>query len=138
MVGLRRGRATVVRRNPGDHSRTGRGGRRPLRALIEFRFPKHASPPRHTHPQDESYMDGPVTSRNAALWQGPHRHLEPTPGPGLPQPRAKGALINITLIGARPPGCRPSAHHACAPVHGGLAMLGWARLTRRRTWSFGF
>src|SRR3954464_13439984 len=31
MVGLRRGRATVVRRNPGDYSRTGRGGRRPLR-----------------------------------------------------------------------------------------------------------
>ena len=25
-------------------------------ALIEFLFPKHASPPRHTHPQDESYV----------------------------------------------------------------------------------
>ena len=25
-------------------------------ALIEFLFPKHASPPRHTHPQDESYI----------------------------------------------------------------------------------
>jgi quercetin dioxygenase-like cupin family protein len=25
-------------------------------ALIEFLFPMHASPPRHTHPQDESYV----------------------------------------------------------------------------------
>src|SRR5947207_11223556 len=25
-------------------------------ALIEFLFPKYASPPRHTHPQDESYV----------------------------------------------------------------------------------
>src|SRR5256885_11063161 len=25
-------------------------------ALIEFLFPRHASPPLHTHPQDESYV----------------------------------------------------------------------------------
>src|SRR5260370_21307310 len=25
-------------------------------ALIEFLFPRHASPPMHTHPQDESYI----------------------------------------------------------------------------------
>jgi quercetin dioxygenase-like cupin family protein len=25
-------------------------------ALIEFLFPRHASPPRHTHPQDETYI----------------------------------------------------------------------------------
>src|SRR3954469_15632392 len=25
-------------------------------ALIEFRFPRYASPPLHTHPQDESYV----------------------------------------------------------------------------------
>src|SRR3954454_16415674 len=25
-------------------------------ALIEFLFPQYASPPRHTHPQDESYV----------------------------------------------------------------------------------
>jgi quercetin dioxygenase-like cupin family protein len=32
-------------------------------ALIEFLFPQYASPPRHTHPQDESYvvLDGLVT-----------------------------------------------------------------------------
>ncbi len=32
-------------------------------ALIEFRFPRHASPPLHTHPQDESYfiLDGRIT-----------------------------------------------------------------------------
>jgi quercetin dioxygenase-like cupin family protein len=34
---------------PGDAS----GGRF---ALIEFLFPRHASPPLHTHPQDESYV----------------------------------------------------------------------------------
>jgi quercetin dioxygenase-like cupin family protein len=32
-------------------------------ALIEFLFPRFASPPRHTHPQDESYLvlDGLMT-----------------------------------------------------------------------------
>jgi len=32
-------------------------------ALIEFLLPRHASPPRHTHPQDESYvvLDGHLT-----------------------------------------------------------------------------
>jgi quercetin dioxygenase-like cupin family protein len=32
-------------------------------ALIEFTFPRHASPPLHTHPQDESYvvLDGHLT-----------------------------------------------------------------------------
>jgi quercetin dioxygenase-like cupin family protein len=32
-------------------------------ALIEFFFPQYASPPRHTHPQDESYvvLDGQLT-----------------------------------------------------------------------------
>jgi quercetin dioxygenase-like cupin family protein len=32
-------------------------------ALIEFLFPRFASPPRHTHPQDESYvvLDGLLT-----------------------------------------------------------------------------
>jgi quercetin dioxygenase-like cupin family protein len=32
-------------------------------ALIEFLLPRHASPPRHTHPQDESYivLDGRLT-----------------------------------------------------------------------------
>src|SRR5258706_13615000 len=32
-------------------------------ALIEFLFPRHTSPPLHTHPQDESYvvLDGRLT-----------------------------------------------------------------------------
>src|SRR5213083_2612826 len=32
-------------------------------ALIEFLFPQHASPPLHTHPQDESYfvLEGRLT-----------------------------------------------------------------------------
>jgi quercetin dioxygenase-like cupin family protein len=39
-------------------------------ALIEFLFPHHASPPLHTHPQDESYfvLDGQLT-----LQAGEHR-----------------------------------------------------------------
>jgi quercetin dioxygenase-like cupin family protein len=34
-------------------------------ALIEFLFPRHASPPLHTHPQDESYvvLEGLLTVR---------------------------------------------------------------------------
>src|SRR5436309_9883037 len=34
-------------------------------ALIEFLFPRHASPPLHTHPQDESYfvLEGRLTVR---------------------------------------------------------------------------
>ena len=37
-------------------------------ALIEFLFPQYASPPRHTHPQDESYvvLDGQLTVESGA------------------------------------------------------------------------
>ena len=37
-------------------------------ALIEFVFPKHASPPLHTHPQDESYvvLEGRLTVQAAS------------------------------------------------------------------------
>ncbi len=37
-------------------------------ALIEFLFPRHASPPLHTHPQDESYivLEGRLTVRAGA------------------------------------------------------------------------
>ena len=44
-------------------------------ALIEFLFPRHASPPLHTHPQDESYivLDGQLTVK-----AGPNRfELDP-------------------------------------------------------------
>jgi quercetin dioxygenase-like cupin family protein len=36
-------------------------------ALIEFVFPRHASPPLHTHPQDESYLvlDGRLVVQTA-------------------------------------------------------------------------
>jgi quercetin dioxygenase-like cupin family protein len=36
-------------------------------SLIEFLFPRFASPPRHTHPQDESYvvLDGRLTVQSA-------------------------------------------------------------------------
>src|SRR5437588_5663001 len=37
-------------------------------ALIEFLFPQYTSPPRHTHPQDESYvvLDGLLTVDSGA------------------------------------------------------------------------
>lgn len=37
-------------------------------ALLEFLFPQHASPPLHTHPQDESYvvLDGRLTVQVAS------------------------------------------------------------------------
>src|SRR5712671_6911788 len=37
-------------------------------ALIEFLFPRHASPPLHTHPQDESYivLEGRLTVQAGA------------------------------------------------------------------------
>jgi hypothetical protein len=46
-------------------------------ALIEFLFPRHASPPRHTHPQDESYvvLDGLITVES-----GEHRFTLTTGG----------------------------------------------------------
>ena len=45
-------------------------------ALIEFLFPRGASPPRHTHPQDESYIvvDGQLTV------QADERRFELGPG----------------------------------------------------------
>jgi quercetin dioxygenase-like cupin family protein len=45
-------------------------------ALIEFLFPRHASPPLHTHPQDESYivLEGTVT------FQAGGQRFELTPG----------------------------------------------------------
>ena len=45
-------------------------------ALIEFLFPRGASPPRHTHPQDESYIvvDGQLTV------QAGERRFEVGPG----------------------------------------------------------
>src|SRR3954453_15601213 len=51
-------------------------------ALIEFLFPRDASPPRHTHPQDESYvvLDGRIT-----VQAGAHR-FERAPGGGAAVP----------------------------------------------------
>jgi quercetin dioxygenase-like cupin family protein len=45
-------------------------------ALIEFLFPRHASPPLHTHPQDESYI---VLEGNLTLQAGRQR-FELMPG----------------------------------------------------------
>ena len=58
-------------------------------ALIEFLFPRGASPPRHTHPQDESYIvvDGQLTVqagerrferrvRQLKSWPGSSRHTD--------------------------------------------------------------
>jgi quercetin dioxygenase-like cupin family protein len=45
-------------------------------ALIEFLFPRGASPPRHTHPQDESYI---VLERTLTVQAG-ERRFELAPG----------------------------------------------------------
>jgi len=45
-------------------------------ALIEFVFPRHASPPLHTHPQDESYI---VLEGRLTVQAGDER-FELTPG----------------------------------------------------------
>jgi quercetin dioxygenase-like cupin family protein len=51
-------------------------------ALIEFLFPRGASPPLHTHPQDESYV---VLEGRLTLQAGEHRfELEPGAAAAVP------------------------------------------------------
>jgi quercetin dioxygenase-like cupin family protein len=51
-------------------------------ALIEFLFPRHASPPVHTHPQDESYI---VLEGRLTLQAGEQRfELEPGAAAAVP------------------------------------------------------
>jgi quercetin dioxygenase-like cupin family protein len=45
-------------------------------ALIEFLFPRHASPPLHTHPQDESY----IVQEGRLTVQAGQRRFELLPG----------------------------------------------------------
>jgi quercetin dioxygenase-like cupin family protein len=51
-------------------------------ALIEFLFPRHASPPLHTHPQDESYV---VLEGRLTIQAGEQRfELEPGAAAAVP------------------------------------------------------
>ncbi len=54
-------------------------------ALIEFLFPRRASPPRHTHPQDESYvvLDGRLTIEADELERIFAAHGQVNVGPSL-------------------------------------------------------
>jgi quercetin dioxygenase-like cupin family protein len=59
-------------------------------ALIEFLFPRHASPPLHTHPQDESY----IVQEGLLTVQAGEQRFELAPGAGAgdnywPPPRAR-------------------------------------------------
>jgi len=103
-------------------------------ALIEFLFPKHASPPRHTHPQDESYI---VIEGRLTVQAGEQRFDLETGGAatvpmGVPHTFEWTARRRESSCSARPPGwngscataasrqplprCRRQAHLAGPPT----------------------
>src|SRR3954462_11838403 len=71
-------------------------------ALIEFLFPRGASPPRHTHPQDESYivLDGQLTV------QAGERRFELGPGGTATVPMGVAHTFRVDREPARGPGVR--------------------------------
>jgi quercetin dioxygenase-like cupin family protein len=80
-------------------------------ALIEFLFPRHASPPLHTHPQDESYI---VQEGRLTVLAGEHR-FELVPGAAA-----------VVPMGGRPHLPRGHRHGTSA----GAEYAGGARGTR--------
>src|SRR5436309_5737227 len=66
-------------------------------ALIEFLFPRHASPPLHTHPQDESYfvLDGRLTV------QAGERRFELVPGAAAVVPMGVAHTFRVDSDTAR-------------------------------------
>jgi len=71
-------------------------------ALIEFLFPRHASPPLHTHPQDESYI---VQEGRLTVQAGEERFdLVPRK-----QPQASGVPPKSTSLVSTVPAVRPGA-----------------------------
>ena len=110
MVGLRRGRATVVRRNPGDDSRTGRGGRRPLRLdrvpLSQTRLAaaSHPSSGRELH----RHRGSPDRARGRAALRHRDRRLSHRPH-GSPRTRFEWtARRHESWCSAPPPGSNGS------------------------------
>jgi len=66
-------------------------------ALIEFLFPRHASPPLHTHPQDESYI---VLEGRLTVKAGEHR-FELTPGAAAVVPMGVAHTFRVDSETAR-------------------------------------
>jgi len=66
-------------------------------ALIEFVFPRHASPPLHTHPQDESYI---VLEGRLTVQAGDER-FELTPGAAAVVPMHVGHTFRVDTETAR-------------------------------------
>jgi quercetin dioxygenase-like cupin family protein len=66
-------------------------------ALIEFLFPHGASPPRHTHPQDESYF---VLEGTLTIVAG-ERRFELQPGGTGVVPMGVGHTFRVDTDGAR-------------------------------------
>jgi quercetin dioxygenase-like cupin family protein len=66
-------------------------------ALIEFLFPRHSSPPLHTHPQDESYvvLDGQLTM------QAGGRRFELEPGAAAVVPMGVAHTFRVDSSTAR-------------------------------------
>ena len=66
-------------------------------ALIEFLFPRHASPPLHTHPQDESYivLEGQLTV------QAGERQFELAAGAAAVVPMGVAHTFRVDSDGAR-------------------------------------
>jgi quercetin dioxygenase-like cupin family protein len=66
-------------------------------ALIEFLFPRHASPPLHTHPQDESYI---VLAGKLTLQAGEQR-FELEPGAAAAVPAGVAHTFRVDSVTAR-------------------------------------
>jgi quercetin dioxygenase-like cupin family protein len=66
-------------------------------ALIDFLFPRHASPPLHTHPQDESYivLEGRLTV------QAGEQRFELTPGGAAVVPMGVAHTFRVDSDAAR-------------------------------------
>ena len=110
-------------------------------ALIEFLFPRGASPPRHTHPQDESYIvvDGLLTV------QAGERRFELGPGGTAAVPM--GVAHTFASTARRPASwcsaLRPASSGSCAtgvsrprqqrchrPTRHGPQLKSWPRSSR--------
>ncbi len=87
-------------------------------ALIEFLFPRHASPPLHTHPQDESYvvLEGRLTV------QAGDKRFELTPGAAAVVPMRVAHTFRVdsdtarVLVLSTPAGLERMVRDAAVPA----------------------
>lgn len=66
-------------------------------ALIEFLFPRHASPPLHTHPQDESY----IVQEGRLTVQAGEQRFELAPGAAAVVPMGVAHTFRVDTDTAR-------------------------------------